>query len=184
MVELKTGCSTQSHLAVFTVVPYFMTLTQLVAHNTPPTWVLLGSCSRNVSWLVRCMYPSWCDSLWGPAWRSDFSSVILWNQVLYKSVLELQPSNFASCFFVQQIWIEARDVNKMTKVFLVVLFQPFSSAALAYQVSVTHIHSSHHRILVDDNFGLLDVLASNPSLDQFFVMSGTRKTNVFLVFLL
>jgi hypothetical protein len=70
----------------------------------------------------------------------------------------------------------------MMKVFLAVLFQAFSSAAVAYQESITHIHSSHHRIIVDNNFGLLDVLASNLSLNQFLVVSGTHKTNVFLVF--
>jgi hypothetical protein len=49
-------------------------------------------------------------------------------------------------------------------------------------LSITHVHSCHHRIIVDDHFGLLDVLASNPSLDQFFVMSVFHKTNGFLVF--
>jgi hypothetical protein len=73
-----------------------------------------------------------------------FSSVVLQNQILYKSVLELQPSNFAFCCFVQEIRTDATDVNQMTTVFLVEHFQPFSSAVVAYQLSIIHIHSSHH----------------------------------------
>jgi hypothetical protein len=83
---------------------------------------------------------------------------------------------------VQKILIDATDVNQMLKVFLVVIFQPFSSAAVAYQLSITHIHSSHHQIIVDYYFGLLDFLASNPSLDKFFVTSVTHRTNIFLAF--
>jgi hypothetical protein len=71
----------------------------------------------------------------------------------------------------------------MMKVILVVQFQPSSYAAVPNQLNITYIHSSHHQIIVDDDSGLLDVLVSNPSLDQFFVMSGTYKTNIFLVFL-
>jgi hypothetical protein len=61
-------------------------------------------------------------------------------------------------------------------------FQAFSSAAEAYQVSITHIHSSHHQLIVNDYFGFLDLLASNPSLDQFFAMSGVHKANTCLIF--
>jgi hypothetical protein len=75
---------------------------------------------------------------------------------------------------------QSNDESASHSIFL----QPFSSAVVAYQESITHIHSCHHRIIVDDDFGLLDILASNPSLDPFFVMSASYKTNVFLVFLL
>jgi hypothetical protein len=114
------------------------------------------------------MYPSciW-GSLWGSAWGSYFSSVVLQNQVLCKSVLEHQPSNFASCCSVQEIRIDTIDVNQMTTVFLVENFQPCSSAAVAYQPSTTHINFSHHRIIVDDCSGLFDVLVSNPSFSSW-----------------
>jgi hypothetical protein len=69
----------------------------------------------------------------------------------------------------------------MTTVFLVVHFQHFYNAVVAYQLSITHIHSSHHRIIADD-YSRLDVLVSNPSLDQFFVMSDTHKIDIFLFF--
>jgi hypothetical protein len=67
-------------------------------------------------------------------------------------------------------------------VFLVVLFQPSSSAAVAYQESITHIHTFHHWIVVKNYFGLLDVLASNPSLDQVLSWVGLIRQISFLSF--
>jgi hypothetical protein len=64
-------------------------------------------------------------------------------------------------------------------VLLIVLCQPSSCAVVAHEESISHIHSCHHRIIVDNFSGLPDVLAWNPSLDQFFVMSTFNKTNAF-----
>jgi hypothetical protein len=69
-------------------------------------------------------------------------------------------------------------------VLLRVLFQPPPSAVVAHQESITSILSSHHRIIVSSYFGFLDILDSNPSLDQFFVTSASHKTNGFFASLL
>jgi hypothetical protein len=49
VVDFEKGCSTQSYMAFFIVVPCFTMLTDLLAYNTPPTWVMLGSCGSNVT---------------------------------------------------------------------------------------------------------------------------------------
>jgi hypothetical protein len=66
-------------------------------------------------------------------------------------------------------------------VFPVVLFQSFSSAVVTYKVSITHMNTSHHRIIVH-YLGLLDILPSNSILNQLLVMSDAHKTDVFSVF--
>jgi hypothetical protein len=63
-------------------------------------------------------------------------------------------------------------------VFLVVVFQPFPCVAAV----ITDIHSSLNRLTVDDSIDPFDILASNPGWNQFFVVSGTHKTKVFIAF--
>jgi hypothetical protein len=124
----------------------------------------------------RCIYCSCCGSLWWSAWGSSvlwyfeitFSVSLHWN-----SNLVILPSAvlYRKYELMQQISI------KWQKCF----WYPFFSAVAAYQLSINY---SHHRIIVNEYFGFLDVLVSNPSLDQYFVMSGIRKTEIsFLSFL-
>lgn len=106
----------------------------------------------------------------------NFRSSLLQNQVLYKSVLEFQPSNFAFCCLIKEVWTDAADVNQMTTVFLVVHFQHFSSTAAACQLIITYIYPSHDWIIVVAYSGLHSVLVSNPTLDKLSIMGGTHKT--------
>jgi hypothetical protein len=57
----------------------------------------------------------------------------------------------------------------------------FPCGAIAFQVSITEVHTSHPRIIINDYFGLHHVLPLNPSWNHFFV-SGSYKTNIFFVF--
>jgi hypothetical protein len=108
--------------------------------------------------------------------------VVLQNKIFCRSVLEFPTSNIALFFFYSGNTNWCNRYQSNAENVFGSTFSALSSAAVAYQLSITHIHSSHHRFIVDDYFGLLDVLVSNPSLDQFSAMSGTRKTNIFLVF--
>jgi hypothetical protein len=88
--------------------------------------------------------------------------------------LAILSFSYKKCEFMQKMLI--------IKVFLRVLFHLFYSAAVAYQLVITHIHTCHCKIIADCYFGLLNVLVSNPSLNQFFIMCDIHQTSMFHVF--
>jgi hypothetical protein len=147
MWQILKRCSTQRYLVFFTCVPCFTMLTYLVAYNTQLTWVLLGSCSRNVSWIVKHACVLVCGAVFEIL--PEGLPSVQWHFKTKFSISLCRNSNLVN---LPPVFCGANmnwgNRYQMMKVFPVVLFQSFSSAAVTYKVSITHMNTPHHRIIV------------------------------------